>query len=183
LNYLYINHYVLIGKHICIIFLSLFLVKNFRGTCSSAKMLKRYKARESLGTTVILAELCFTCFFLQTFIYLGNICTPSDAQLRATTKYCHHSFYYRVFQYIKFSQTPVSLRDALGTAECLNWRIAYQAQIQETVNSLQSHIYTCKNANFLMPQQCSISLVILHWRIYFSPNHTSCTCIRLTIVF
>jgi len=29
------THYMLIGKHIFVIFLSLFIIRNFRGTCSS----------------------------------------------------------------------------------------------------------------------------------------------------
>ena len=33
------NIYVLIGKHVFIIFFSLFVMKEFRGTCSSFKML------------------------------------------------------------------------------------------------------------------------------------------------
>ena len=58
-NYLYIyisvntpfkNHYVLIGKYIFVIFLSVFVISNFRGTCLSIEILKGYMARESLGT-------------------------------------------------------------------------------------------------------------------------------------
>jgi len=67
LNYLYINHYVHIGKHICIIFLSLFLIKNFRGTCSSAKMLKRYKARESFGNHCNPSRTAFHMLFPPNF--------------------------------------------------------------------------------------------------------------------
>jgi len=44
---------VLIGKHIFIILLSPFVIKNFRGTCSSVKILKGYMARESLGNPVM----------------------------------------------------------------------------------------------------------------------------------
>jgi len=44
------NHYVLIGKYIFVIFLNLFAIRNFRGTCSSIEILNGYMARESLGT-------------------------------------------------------------------------------------------------------------------------------------
>jgi len=44
---------MLIGKHIFVIFLNLFVIRNFRGTCSSIEMLKGYRARESLGTPVL----------------------------------------------------------------------------------------------------------------------------------
>jgi len=40
---------MLIGKYVFVIFLSLFVMRNFRGTCSSVEMLKGYIARESLG--------------------------------------------------------------------------------------------------------------------------------------
>jgi len=40
------NIYVLFGKHFFIIFFSLFVIKDFRGTCSSFKMLNGYMARE-----------------------------------------------------------------------------------------------------------------------------------------
>jgi len=40
-----------VGKHIFVIFLSLFVKINFiRGTCSSIEMLKGYMARENSGT-------------------------------------------------------------------------------------------------------------------------------------
>ena len=42
------NHYTLIGKYILVIFHSLFVIRDFRGTCSSIEMLKGYMARESL---------------------------------------------------------------------------------------------------------------------------------------
>jgi len=41
---------MLIVKNNFVIFLSLFVIRNFRGTCSSIEMLKGYMARESLGT-------------------------------------------------------------------------------------------------------------------------------------
>ena len=41
---------MLIGKYIFVIFLSLFVRRNSRGTCSSIEMLKGYMAIESLGT-------------------------------------------------------------------------------------------------------------------------------------
>jgi len=44
-------HYTLIGKHLFVIFLSIFVVWKFRGTCSSIEMLKGYKVRETLGTS------------------------------------------------------------------------------------------------------------------------------------
>jgi len=34
------NHYMLVGKYILVIFYSLFVIRNFRGTCSSIEMLK-----------------------------------------------------------------------------------------------------------------------------------------------
>ena len=44
---------MLIGKYIFVIFLNLFVIRNFRGTCLSIEMLKGYMARESLGTPVL----------------------------------------------------------------------------------------------------------------------------------
>ena len=41
-----------IGKCI-LVFHSLFVIRNFRGTCSSIEMLKGYQARESLITPVL----------------------------------------------------------------------------------------------------------------------------------
>jgi len=52
-NFTLKNHYVLIGKHMFFIFLSLFVMKYFKGTRSSVKMLKWCMARESLGTPVL----------------------------------------------------------------------------------------------------------------------------------
>jgi len=43
---------MLIGKYNLVIFHSLFVIRNFRGTCSSVEMLKGYMARESLITPV-----------------------------------------------------------------------------------------------------------------------------------
>jgi len=43
---------MLIGKYSYVILLNLFVMRNFTGTCSSIEMLKRYMARESLGTPV-----------------------------------------------------------------------------------------------------------------------------------
>jgi len=40
---------MLIGKHSFVIFLSIFVRRNFTVTCSSIEMLKGYMARESLG--------------------------------------------------------------------------------------------------------------------------------------
>jgi len=40
------NIYVLIGKHVFIIFISLFVIKDFRGTSSCFKMLNGYMARK-----------------------------------------------------------------------------------------------------------------------------------------
>jgi len=42
-----------IGKYIFVIFLNLFVIRSFRGTCSSMEVLKGYMARESLGTPVL----------------------------------------------------------------------------------------------------------------------------------
>ena len=44
---------MLIGKYILVIFHSLFVIRNFRGTCSSIEMLKGYMARESVITPVL----------------------------------------------------------------------------------------------------------------------------------
>jgi len=44
---------MLIGKYIFVIFLSLFVMRNFRGTCSYKEMLKGYMVRESLGILVL----------------------------------------------------------------------------------------------------------------------------------
>ena len=44
---------MLICKYIFVIFLNLFVMRNFRGTCSSIEILKEYMARESLGTPVL----------------------------------------------------------------------------------------------------------------------------------
>jgi len=52
-EYYFQNHYMIIGKYILVIFHSLFLIRNFRGTCSSIEMLKWYMARESLITPVL----------------------------------------------------------------------------------------------------------------------------------
>ena len=41
------------NKYLFVIFLNLFVIRNFRGTCSSIEMLKGYMARESLGTPVL----------------------------------------------------------------------------------------------------------------------------------
>jgi len=40
----------MLGKYVFVIFLSLYVIRNFRGTRSSIKMLKEYMARVSLGT-------------------------------------------------------------------------------------------------------------------------------------
>jgi len=48
---------VLIGKHIFIIFLSLFVIKNFRGTCTSVKTGQVYMTRESLGTPALVVSV------------------------------------------------------------------------------------------------------------------------------
>jgi len=44
---------MLIGKYIFVIFISLFVVRNFRDTCSYNKMLKECMAGESLGMLVL----------------------------------------------------------------------------------------------------------------------------------
>jgi len=44
---------MLIAKYVLVIFHILFIVKNFRGTCSSIEMLKGYMARESFITLVL----------------------------------------------------------------------------------------------------------------------------------
>ena len=48
---------MLIGKHIFVVFLRVFVIRNFCGTCSSIEMLKVCMARESLGTPVVKAGL------------------------------------------------------------------------------------------------------------------------------
>jgi len=44
---------MLIGKYIFVIFISVFVTRNFRGTCSYNEMLKEYMAGESLGILVL----------------------------------------------------------------------------------------------------------------------------------
>jgi len=44
---------ILNGKYIFVIFLSLFVIRNFRGTGSSVEMLNGYMARVSRGTPVL----------------------------------------------------------------------------------------------------------------------------------
>jgi len=65
-NIIFKNHYMLIDKRI-FIFLSLFVIINFRGTCSSIEMLKGYMARESLGSPGIepFAAFSFACLSWQ----------------------------------------------------------------------------------------------------------------------
>jgi len=41
------------GKYILVIFLRLFVIRNFRGTCTSVEMLKGHMARERLITPVV----------------------------------------------------------------------------------------------------------------------------------
>jgi len=52
-GYYFQNHYMLIGKYILVIFHSLFVIRNFKGICSSIEMLKGYMARESLTTPAL----------------------------------------------------------------------------------------------------------------------------------
>ena len=47
---------MLVGNYAFLIFLSLFVIRNFRGTCSSIEMLKGYMARKSLGTPFLQSE-------------------------------------------------------------------------------------------------------------------------------
>jgi len=44
---------MLVGKYVFVIFLDLFVIRNFRGACSSIEMLKGYMARVSLVTPVL----------------------------------------------------------------------------------------------------------------------------------
>jgi len=44
---------MLIGKYIFVVFLSLFVLRNFRGTCSYNEILKGYMAGERLGILVL----------------------------------------------------------------------------------------------------------------------------------
>jgi len=52
-EYYFQNQWMLIGKYIFVIFLSLFAIRNFRVTCSYNEMLKGYMDGESLGTLVL----------------------------------------------------------------------------------------------------------------------------------
>jgi len=52
-EYYFQNHYMLIAKYVFVIFLTLFVIKMFWGTCSSLDMLNGYMTRESLGTPVL----------------------------------------------------------------------------------------------------------------------------------
>jgi len=66
-NIIFKVHYMLIGKHIFVTFLSLFVMKSFRGACSSIEMLKMYMARESLGTPA-LSQKCIEALFMITSV-------------------------------------------------------------------------------------------------------------------
>jgi len=44
---------IIVGKHVFVIFLSLYITRSFRGTCSSINMRKGYMARVSLGTPAL----------------------------------------------------------------------------------------------------------------------------------
>jgi len=48
-NIIFKNNYMLFGKYVFVIFLSLFVKINLQGTFTSIEMLKGYMARESLG--------------------------------------------------------------------------------------------------------------------------------------
>jgi len=52
-EYYFQNHFMLIGKHILVIFHSHFVMKHFKGTCSFIEMLTGHMARESLITPVL----------------------------------------------------------------------------------------------------------------------------------
>jgi len=54
---------MLMGKYILVIFHSLFVIKYFRGTCSSSELLKGYMARESL-IALVLYSFCILFMFL-----------------------------------------------------------------------------------------------------------------------
>ena len=51
---------MLVGKYVFVIFLSVFVIRNFRGTCSPIEMLKGYIGRASLGTPDLNNALHFT---------------------------------------------------------------------------------------------------------------------------
>jgi len=44
------NDYMLVDKYVFVIFLRLFVIRNFTGTCSPIEMLKGYIGKVSLGT-------------------------------------------------------------------------------------------------------------------------------------
>jgi len=44
---------MLVGTYVFVVFLTFFVIRNLRGTCSSIKMLKVYMARVSLGTPAL----------------------------------------------------------------------------------------------------------------------------------
>jgi len=52
------NDFKLVGKYVFVIFLSLYVVRNFGATCPSIKMLKGYMARVSLGTPDLNHKYC-----------------------------------------------------------------------------------------------------------------------------
>jgi len=54
---------MLIGKYIFAIFLSLFVIRDFRGTCSSIEMMKGYTVRENLGNPDLEPHNQLTRFF------------------------------------------------------------------------------------------------------------------------
>jgi len=52
-NIIFENYYMLIGKYIFVIVLSLFVIRNFRGACSCIEMMKGYMVRESLESPAL----------------------------------------------------------------------------------------------------------------------------------
>jgi len=58
-NIIFKYHCVLIGKYIFVIFFSLFVIRHFRGTCSSSEMLNGYMTRESLETSALDHDFTF----------------------------------------------------------------------------------------------------------------------------
>jgi len=53
---------MLVGKYVFVIFLSLYVIRNFRGTCPSVEMLKGYMARVSLGTPALRDIFLLECY-------------------------------------------------------------------------------------------------------------------------
>jgi len=75
---------MLIAKYVFVIFLSIFVIRHFRGKCSSLEMLKGYMARDSLETSGLGSRpkrsikpcLCFLIFHGELSSYTNQTSRP-----------------------------------------------------------------------------------------------------------